>query len=93
MVRFKNRYVLVELIWKDGRVDDTFSETKLLAVLRDSVAVNFGDYGVGIVSPSLQVKYLNPLTNGAVVRCSRAQLQQVSLVPSIRSTLVQGFQQ
>ena len=81
MVRFKNRYVLVELIWKDGRLDDTFSEAKLQAVLRNSMAINFGDYGVGIGSTSLQVKYLNPLTNVAIVRCSRDQLQEVSPVP------------
>ena len=83
MVRFKNRYVLVELIWKDGRLDDTFSEAKLMAVLRDSMAVNYGDYGAGINSASLQVKYLNPLTNAAVVRCSRDQLQEVSILTNV----------
>ena len=26
MVRFKNRYLLFELVWKDGRLDDSISE-------------------------------------------------------------------
>lgn len=26
MVRFKNRYMVFELVWKDGKVDDTISE-------------------------------------------------------------------
>jgi hypothetical protein len=26
MVRFKNRYLVLELLWKDGRLDETLSE-------------------------------------------------------------------
>lgn len=26
MVRFKNRYLLFELVWKDGKLDDSISE-------------------------------------------------------------------
>lgn len=28
MVRFKNRYMLFEVCWKDGRFDDTISESR-----------------------------------------------------------------
>ena len=28
MVRFKNRYLLFELVWKDGRFDDSISERR-----------------------------------------------------------------
>lgn len=79
MVRFKNRYVLVELIWKDERLDESLTEGAILAVLRESMATNFGDHGAGIASASLQVKYYNPLTSLCIVRCSRDQLKEVHL--------------
>jgi ribonuclease P/MRP protein subunit POP5 len=77
MVRFKNRYLLVEMVWKDGRMDTSLNEAALLPVLRDSMAVNFGDHGLGMALASLSVKYYNPLTGLCVVRCSRDQFKEV----------------
>ena len=77
MVRFKNRYVLVELVWKDGRIDASLNETTLLSVLRESLAINFGDHELGLSLASLQVKFYNPLTGMCVVRCSRDQYKEV----------------
>ena len=34
MVRFKNRYLLAEFDWHDGRVDDSMTETALVGVIR-----------------------------------------------------------
>ena len=77
MVRFKNRFLLVELIWKDGRIDETVTEANIQSLLRDSIALNFGDYGLGICFASQQVKYYNPLTNLCIVRCGREQYKEV----------------
>lgn len=77
MVRFKNRFLLVELIWKDGRIDETLTEANIQSVLRESIALNFGDYGLGICLASQQVKYYNPLTNLCIVRCGREQYKGV----------------
>lgn len=77
MVRFKNRYPLAEVIWKDGRADDGLTEAILLGALRESLAINFGDSGVGLALQSLQVKYFNPLTNLLILRCGREQLKEV----------------
>ncbi|KAK9915984.1 hypothetical protein WJX75_006970 [Coccomyxa subellipsoidea] len=77
MVRFKNRVLLVELIWKDGRIDETLTEANIQSVLRESIALNFGDYGLGICLASQQVKYYNPLTNLCIVRCGREQYKGV----------------
>ncbi|BDA44025.1 probable ribonuclease P/MRP protein subunit POP5 [Coccomyxa sp. Obi] len=77
MVRFKNRFLLFELIWKDGRIDETLTEANIQAVLRDSLALNFGDYGLGVCLASQQVKYYNPLTNLCIVRCGRDQYKEV----------------
>lgn len=32
MVRFKNRYLLFELVWKDGRFDESISERRCPAL-------------------------------------------------------------
>ena len=47
MVRFKNRYLLAEFDWHDGRVDDSMTETALVGVIRKEMALNFGDIGAG----------------------------------------------
>ena len=77
MVRFKNRFLLFELIWKDGRIEESLTEANIQAVLRESLALNFGDYGLGVCLASQQVKYYNPLTNLCIVRCGRDQYKEV----------------
>lgn len=77
MVRFKNRYLLLELIWKDARIDLSLPEAALLGAFRDSMQSNFGDYGLGTALASLQVKYFNSVTGLCIVRCSREQHRQV----------------
>mmetsp|Transcript_9888 Transcript_9888/g.32075 ORF Transcript_9888/g.32075 Transcript_9888/m.32075 type:complete len:150 (-) Transcript_9888:68-517(-) len=88
MVRFKNRYLLLELVWKDGKVDDTLGGAQLLKIIRDSVQVNFGDDGMGSVAASMQVKYINPLTGLCVLRCGRESYREVwgaaTLVTEVR---------
>jgi ribonuclease P/MRP protein subunit POP5 len=53
MVRFKNRYLLAELRWHDGRVDDTLQDAALLGLLRQGVALNFGDVSAGAALASM----------------------------------------
>lgn len=54
MVRFKNRYILFQLHWKDGKIDDSLDEPALLAVFRESIRQNFGDFGLGGALVSFQ---------------------------------------
>ncbi|MEW5310990.1 MAG: hypothetical protein WDW38_002740 [Sanguina aurantia] len=77
MVRFKNRYLLLELLWKDQRVDTSLGEAALQQLIRDSIQLNFGDYGAACAQASVQVKYFNPYTNLCILRCETSQLQQV----------------
>lgn len=77
MVRFKNRYILAELVWRDRKIDESFGEAAILQVLRDSIEVNFGDFGLGQALSSLQVKYYNCYTQLCVIRCSRDGYRQV----------------
>lgn len=71
MVRFKNRYLLTEWRWHDGRVDESLTDSIILGILRQCVAVNFGDIGAGAALSSVAVKYWNPATGLGVVRCGR----------------------
>ena len=71
MVRFKNRYLLVEFRWHDGRVDATLADAVVLGAIRQAVAHDFGDVGAGAAAAGLAVKYWSATTSLAVVRCGR----------------------
>mmetsp|Transcript_2310 Transcript_2310/g.6753 ORF Transcript_2310/g.6753 Transcript_2310/m.6753 type:complete len:142 (+) Transcript_2310:288-713(+) len=77
MVRFKNRYLLLEVLWKDGKVDTGIDKQEMLTALRLSMRENFGFHGLGSVLTSLQVKYFNPTTNLLILRCDRDQTRKV----------------
>lgn len=56
---------------------DQLTVPLLIKAIREGVAELFGDYGVGVVSSSLQVKYLSPATSTAIIRTPRAHYQLV----------------
>lgn len=56
---------------------DTLTPKLLLQSLRDSISLYFGDYGSGIVSANLSIKYLSPATSTGIVRCARAHYRLV----------------
>ena len=53
MVRFKNRYLLCEIRWEDGKFDPNVRNKDIYDAIRDSIGVNFGDYGTGVITSSL----------------------------------------
>lgn len=79
MVRFKNRYLLVQLNTVDpieGIVDYRPAEPHPTALsvassLRTTIGANFGQHGTGICSQSLSVKYVNGSTGLLIVRAAR----------------------
>ncbi|KAL5526719.1 POP5 [Sanghuangporus sanghuang] len=77
MVRFKNRWLLVEFIPFTSEGVATYAPSDGLTgkyiwnALRDSVLVNFGDTGWGAVGSSLTVKYFSPTTNLCIIRVAR----------------------
>lgn len=86
-MRFKNRYFLCELCLH-GLVDQTLTAYHIYSAVKNSVAANFGDFGLGSVMRSLQVKYFNNLTNLCIIRSSRSHHKMVwtalSLVTSVK---------
>eukprot|EP00798_Chlamydomonas_sp_ICE-L_P013396 gene13396-19247_t len=70
-MRYKNRFLVFELLWRDGKRDESLNEGALLQASRDAIQTNFGDLGLGSSMTSFQVKYWNPFTNICVLRCGR----------------------
>ncbi|KAI0701210.1 hypothetical protein BC835DRAFT_269174 [Cytidiella melzeri] len=83
MVRFKNRWLLVEFLpcpTASSSVLDTSSRDgpeitskHIWSALKQSVIANFGDTGWGAMSSSLTIKYYSPTTNVCIIRVARDQ--------------------
>ncbi|THU84214.1 hypothetical protein K435DRAFT_870508 [Dendrothele bispora CBS 962.96] len=77
MVRFKNRWLLVEFLPTDPSSNASAAglhqiEGKhIWASIKDSVLSHFGDVGWGTVSLSLTVKYYSPTTHICIIRVAR----------------------
>jgi ribonuclease P/MRP protein subunit POP5 len=79
MVRFKNRYLVVEIIWETPVQQRKLHLTKdqILAYIKESIGMNFGEFGIATVISTLQVKYYNDATNICILRCPREQFRMV----------------
>jgi ribonuclease P/MRP protein subunit POP5 len=91
MVRFKNRYLLVELIaipntsemHQDQHDNNTpvsspdTSSSSIASFLRNAIERDFGVYGSSVNTLALSVKYCNNVTKIAIVRCAREHLSMV----------------
>lgn len=86
MVRFKNRYLVVEVlpVNKDHELSDyqpgsgkAFNTHQLAGYLRTALAMHFGILTSALTSQSLSLKYANATTGTAIIRTSRDSLHQV----------------
>ena len=78
MVRFKNRYLLAELRFHDGRVDaDATTDAVVLGALRQSHALNFGDVAAGVARGAVSVKRWDPRVSLLLLRCARETHREV----------------
>ncbi|XP_057442338.1 probable ribonuclease P/MRP protein subunit POP5 [Lotus japonicus] len=91
MVAFKNRYMVMEVfanpnndqVGGDPVIITQFNVTK---AIKDSILVNFGECGLASSLGSLQVKYVNPITNVCIIRTSREDYQHVwAAITMVRS--------
>ncbi|KZS94217.1 hypothetical protein SISNIDRAFT_485136 [Sistotremastrum niveocremeum HHB9708] len=74
MVRFKNRWLLVEFMTFPTDTKETeapLGGKQIYTALKQSVIANFGDVGWGAVGSSLTVKYFSPATNICIIRVAR----------------------
>ncbi|KIM62721.1 hypothetical protein SCLCIDRAFT_1214830 [Scleroderma citrinum Foug A] len=73
MVRFKNRWFLVEFIVVSRESSAPLDGKQIHAALRQSIISNFGDAGWGAVGMALTIKYFSPTTNICIIRVARDQ--------------------
>ncbi|KAI0064945.1 hypothetical protein BV25DRAFT_1989677 [Artomyces pyxidatus] len=71
MVRFKNRWLLLELLSGNEHGIPELSGKQVFDALRQSVITHFGDVGWGSVGASMSVKYFSPTTNLCIIRVAR----------------------
>ncbi|KAI0363865.1 hypothetical protein BV20DRAFT_975164 [Pilatotrama ljubarskyi] len=79
MVRFKNRWLLVEFLPvpapTPGRptpgTQEEITSKQIWSALKQSVIAHFGDTGWGAVGSSLTIKYFSPRTNLCIIRVAR----------------------
>ena len=78
MVRFKNRYLLLEVTYNAGRgMDASVTPSAMLAALKTSIIENFGDVTYGLAQAALTVKYVDTRCGLVIVRCGRDESQAV----------------
>ena len=81
--------MLCEVRFADERCDPGYSNKDLYDLVRDGVALNFGDLGAGRLSVSLGVKYWNAITGLAVLRIARDDIRplwaSISLITHIKA--------
>ncbi|KAF9487825.1 hypothetical protein BDN71DRAFT_1485237 [Pleurotus eryngii] len=71
MVRFKNRWLLVEFIPLHEATNNALNGQQIFNALKQSILANFGDTGWGAVGMSLNVTYFSPVTKICIIRVAR----------------------
>ncbi|KDO28736.1 hypothetical protein SPRG_19953 [Saprolegnia parasitica CBS 223.65] len=77
MVRFKNRYFIVEVTFGRGKKGPALTARDIYSLVLAAIGSNYGDFGVGTMQAALQVLYYNAITHLAVVRCGRDDATKV----------------
>ncbi len=93
MVRFKNRYLVVQMETVDektGIIDYAPSASEsaptsstLATQLRALLQANFGDHAASLASQSFSVKYCNAITGLFILRVAREQLSTIWMTISL----------
>eukprot|EP01127_Copromyxa_protea_P006079 TRINITY_DN15892_c0_g1_i1.p1 TRINITY_DN15892_c0_g1~~TRINITY_DN15892_c0_g1_i1.p1 ORF type:complete len:155 (+),score=21.19 TRINITY_DN15892_c0_g1_i1:50-514(+) len=78
MVRFKNRYLLTQIVYKDWRSSSAHvSANQVHEAISESLALNFGDFGVG-ANGTLNVKRFSEKSKDlCIIRCPRDNMRMV----------------
>ena len=74
MVKFKSRYILVESIYEDKKVQK-IDESKLAKIIKNEVEKNFGEVNLGKINKNLQIKYVNNYTNMLIIRVGKEYIK------------------
>ena len=91
-MRFKNRFLVLELLFKGAPVGG-LREVDLYRLIRKQVLDDFGDFGLARASGALQVRFYGSKSHLCVLRASRDTFRfvwaSVSFITHIRKRRVQ----
>ena len=74
MVKFKSRYILIEVLYEDKKMQK-FDESKFAKIIKNEVEVNFGQICLGKINKNLQIKYVNNYTNMLIIRVGKEYIK------------------
>jgi len=91
MVRFKNRYILVEIETPNEESINDISSYDLLTTIKESISNNYGDLG-SAKTAFFQVKYYNAAVRIAIIRVARDYISilanSITFVTQVKSKSV-----
>uniref|UniRef100_A0A8C3GR98 Ribonuclease P/MRP protein subunit POP5 n=1 Tax=Cairina moschata TaxID=8855 RepID=A0A8C3GR98_CAIMO len=93
MVRFKNRYVLCQVVAEEPRGRPCIEERAVGSAVKDAIARAYGDYGLACCSGAgPAVKYLNAYTGTVLLRCRKDFYRLLcSALPLVRQLESRGL--
>ena len=74
MVKFKSRYILVEVLYEDKKIQK-FDTSKFAKIIKNEVEKNFGEISLGKINKNLQIKYANNYTNMLIIRVGKEYIK------------------
>ena len=74
MVKFKSRYLLIEVIYEDNKLKK-HDTNKFEKILKNEIEKNFGEISLGKINKNLQIKYANNFTNMLIIRVGKEYIK------------------
>ena len=74
MVKFKSRYLLIEVIYEDNKLKK-HDTNKFAKILKNEIEKNFGEISLGKINKNLQIKYANNFTNMLIIRVGKEYIK------------------
>ena len=74
MVKFKSRYLLIEVLYEDKMLQK-HDASKFAKIIKNEVEKNFGEINLGKINKNLQIKYVNNYTNMLIIRVGKEYIK------------------
>ena len=74
MVKFKSRYLLIEVLYEDKNLQK-HDASKFAKIIKNEIEKNFGEISLGKINKNLQIKYVNNYTNMLIIRVGKEYIK------------------
>ena len=79
MVKFKSRYLLIEVLYEDNKLQK-HDTSKFAKIIKNEIEKNFGEISLGKINKNLQIKYVNNYTNMLIIRVGKEYIKLMRTV-------------